>query len=75
MNLKFVTGFAAGGVVLSSTDTDKETSWTWAGAGNREDGERGTDSSVVTGPYKEKYEIDLKNVTSADTKYFLVDGL
>ena len=42
---------------------------------------KGTDSEgkivseIVTGIYEEKYEIDSKNITSADTKYFLVEIL
>jgi len=45
-----------------------------AGAANGTDGERGTNSDAVTGPYGEKYGTDSKNMTSV-TKNFLVDGL
>ena len=37
--------------------------------------EREIDSDAVTRPFEEKQGTDSKNVTSADTKYFLVDGL
>ena len=46
-----------------------------AGVGNDIDSEEGTVSDIVTGTCGEKYGIDSKNVTSAETKYFLVKGL
>jgi len=45
-----------------------------AGVGNDTDSEGGTVSDIMTGTCGE-YETESKNVTSADTKYFLVEGL
>jgi len=56
-------------------DTGVETSGTRAGADNGTDGARGIDSDVVTGLCGKKYGMDSKNMTFADTKYFLVIGL
>ena len=71
MYLKSQTNFGVGGFVVSIGDIGKETS----GAGNRTDGRRGIDSDAITGLCGEKYGMDSKIVTSADSKYFLVEGL
>jgi len=42
---------------------------------NDTDSEGGAVSNIVTGTYGEKYGIYSKNVTSADAKYFMVEGL
>ena len=60
---------------MSFNDTGEETSWITVGAGKGTNDEREIDSDAVTGPCGEKRGTDSKNVTSADTKYFLVDGL
>jgi len=57
---------------VSVSDTDKETSGTGARTDNGTDGGRGIDSDKVTGPCEEKYGMDSKNMTSADTKCFLL---
>ena len=44
-------------------------------AGKGTDGERKMDFDAVTGSCGEKQGTDSKNMTLADTKYFLVDGL
>jgi len=46
-----------------------------AGVGNDTDNEVGTVSAIVIRTCGEKYKTDSKNITSAETKYFLVDGL
>ena len=45
-----------------------------ARAGNDTNSGREIVSEAVTGFCEEKYETDSKNVTSADTRYFLVEG-
>jgi len=72
MYLKSLTGFNAGGSVVSVGGTGKETLST--GLGNDIDSEGGTVSDMLTEAC-EKYETDSKNVSSADTKYLLVEGL
>jgi len=61
------------GSLVSADDTGKET--VEAGVGNDTDSEGGTVSDTVSGICVEKYGTDSKNVTSAGTKYFMVDGL
>jgi len=46
-----------------------------ASVDNGIDSEGGTISDIVIRTYGEKYRTDSKNVTSADTKYVLVEGL
>jgi len=46
-----------------------------AGVGKDTNSKGGTVSDIVTGTCGEKYGINLKNVISANTKYFLVEGL
>ena len=64
-----------GDVVVSFDDTGEETSLTTVGAGKGTDSEREINSDAVTRSCGEKQGTDSKNVTSTDTKYFLVDGL
>ena len=61
---------------MSTSGTGEESSEASAsnGAGNDADSERVV-SEAVTGCCEEKYKIDSKNVTSAGTKYFLVEEL
>jgi len=58
---------------VSVSDTGEETSG--AGADTRTDGGRWINFYAITVPFGEKYEIDSKNATSADTKNFLFVGL
>jgi len=46
-----------------------------AGVGNDIDSEGGTVSDIMIKTCGEKYEINSKNVTSADIKYFLAEEL
>ena len=46
-----------------------------AGINNGTVSDGGTVSDIVIGTCGEKYETESKNVTLADTKYFLVEGL
>ena len=71
--MKSRTSFDAGGSLVSAGGIGKET--VEAGVGNGTDRERGTVSDAVRGAYLEKYGLDSKNVTSAYTKYFLVERL
>ena len=70
---EFRTGFDAVGSEVSTDGTGEET--VEAGVGNDTDSKGGTVSDIVTGTCGEKYGIDSKNVTSTDTKYFLVERL
>ena len=72
-NLKSRAGFNAVGSVVSTGGTDGET--VEAGAGNGIHSEERIVSDIVTGTYGEKYRLDSMNITSADAKYFLLEGL
>jgi len=72
-HLKSRTGFDTGGSLVSLGITGEKIVET--GVGNDTDSEGGTVSDMVSGTYVEKYGTDSKNVTSSDTKYFLVEGL
>jgi len=63
----------AGGSLVSTGGTDKKS--VEAGVSNGTVGDRGIISDMVIKTCEEKYEKDSKNVTSTDTKYFLVEGL
>jgi len=65
----------AGSTVVYAGDTDNETSETRAGMDNKTDNGKGIGSDAVTGYCGEKYETDSRNVTFADTKYFMLMGL
>ena len=65
--LKSRTGFDSAGSLVSAGNTGEETVEAYVG--------NGTDSDTVTKTCVEKYETDSKNVTSADTTYFLAEGL
>jgi len=71
--LKYRTSFDAGGSGVCTGGTCGET--VEAGVSNDTDSEEGTVLDIVTGTCGEKYELDSKNVTSADNKYFLVEEL
>jgi len=75
--LKSRRGFGTGSSVVSVGDTSEETVGTGVGVGayNGIDGGRGINSNALTALCEEKYGIDSKNVTYADTKYFLLVGL
>jgi len=66
-------GVDAFGSEVSSGGTCEEAGKVSAGKGT--ESEKGTDADVVPVTGGEKYETDSKNVTSADTKYFLVERL
>ena len=69
--MKSRTAFYAGGSGVSTGGTSEET--VEAGVDNDTDSEGGTIPDIMTGACGEKYETDAKNVTSTDTKYFLVE--
>ena len=71
--MKSRTAFNAGGSLVSVGDTGEET--VEAGVSNGTNSKGETVSDMVTETCVEKYGTDLKNVTSADTKYFLVEEL
>jgi len=62
----------AGGSVVSAGGINKAI--VEAGVGNDTDSEGGTISDMMTGTCVEKYGTYSKNVTLADTKYFMVEG-
>jgi len=66
-------GFDVGGSRVSTGGTGGETVET--GIDNDTDSEEGTVSDILTRTCREKYRIYSKNITSADTKYFMVEGL
>ena len=71
--MKSRTDFYVGGSLVSAGGTGEAT--IEAGIGNDTNNEGETVSDMVTGTCVEKYGTDSKNVTSTDTKYFLVEGL
>jgi len=62
-----------GGSVVSTGNTGVKI--VEAGVSNNTNSEEGIVSDIVTETYGEKYRTDSTNVTSSDTKYFLVGGL
>ena len=69
----FHLSFDAGGSEVATSGTNEESSE--AGAGNDTDSGRKIILEAITRYCGEKYETDSKNVTFADTKYFLIEGL
>ena len=67
--------FWSGGFVGPVDYIDEETSERGACADNEIDCGRGIYFDAVTGPCGEKYRTYSKNVTSAYTKYFMLEGL
>ena len=71
--MKFRIGFDASGSRVYTGGTGEET--IEAGAGNDIVSDGRSVSDIVIGTCGEKYGIDSKNIISANTKYFLVEGL